>query len=97
MVWSNEHIKEWVCEIGLGDHAHCLNESGIHGGVVALDNDLDHEKLALALQIPLSSFEVGYVGLPQSPSHLLPHPSLLTPLTITIFLSAGQKTFEDSV
>ena len=45
-------------EIGLADHAHCLNESGVHGGVIALDNDLDHDKLSLALQIPLSSFEV---------------------------------------
>ena len=58
LVWSNDHIQQWVREIGLGDHAHCLNETGVHGGVVALDNDLDHEKLALALQVPLSSFEV---------------------------------------
>ena len=58
LVWTNEHIQQWVNEIGLGDHAHCLNETGVHGGVVALDNDMDHEKLALALQIPLSNFEV---------------------------------------
>ena len=58
LVWTNQHIQEWVKLIGLGDHAHCLGESGVHGGVVALDNDLDHEKLSLALQIPLSSFEV---------------------------------------
>lgn len=60
LVWTNAHIQEWVCQIGLADHAHCLNESGVHGGVVALDNDLDHEKLSLALQIPLSSFEVQF-------------------------------------
>ena len=58
LVWTNKHVQEWVQDIGLGDHAHCLNESGVHGGVIALDNDMDHEKLALALQIPLSSFEV---------------------------------------
>ena len=57
-MWSNDHIQQWVREIGLGDHAHCLNETGVHGGVVALDNDLDHEKLDLALQGPLSSFEI---------------------------------------
>ena len=60
LLWSNEHIQQWVREIGLGDHAHCLNETGVHGGVVAFDNGLDHEKLALALQVPLSSFEVLY-------------------------------------
>ena len=59
LVWSNDHMQEWVRNIGLGDHTHCLAQSGIHGGVIALDNEFDHEKLSLALQIPLSSFEVS--------------------------------------
>ena len=59
LLWTNEHVQMWVQDIGFGDHAPCLGRSGIHGGVIALDNDLDHDKLALALQIPLSSFEVG--------------------------------------
>ena len=44
--------------MGLSEHATCLTEAGMHGGVIAFDNDLDHEKLALTLRIPLSSFEV---------------------------------------
>ena len=31
---------------------------GVHGGVIAFDIDLNHEKLPMALQIPLSNFEV---------------------------------------
>jgi hypothetical protein len=58
LVWANDHVQEWVCQIGLEDHARHLSKSGIHGGVIALDNEVDHERLSLALQIPLSSFEV---------------------------------------
>ena len=49
---------QWVESIGLGEYAHALKESGVHGGVIALDNDFDHEKLALALQIPPTNPEV---------------------------------------
>ena len=48
--------------MGLSEHATCLTEAGMHGGVIAFDNDLDHEKVALALRIPLSSFEVEGMG-----------------------------------
>jgi hypothetical protein len=58
LVWTNDHVQEWVCQIGLEDHAWHLSESGIHGGVIALDNEVDHERLSLALQMPLSTFEV---------------------------------------
>ena len=60
-MWANDHVQEWVCQIGLEDHAGHLSKSGIHGGVIALDNEVDHERLSLALQIPLSSFEVWVV------------------------------------
>lgn len=49
---------QWVESLGLADFATNLRESGVHGGVIALDSDFDHDKLALALQIPLASTEV---------------------------------------
>ena len=49
---------QWVESLGLADFATNLRESGVHGGVIALDSDFDHDKLTLALQIPMSSIEV---------------------------------------
>ena len=60
MVWSNDHVIEWVQSLGLESYAHNLTERGIHGGLIALDNDFDHEKFAIALQIPLADVEVIY-------------------------------------
>ena len=37
---------------GLKDYASNLRETGVHGGLIALDETLDHNALALALQIP---------------------------------------------
>lgn len=41
-------------------YVHHIQKCGVHDGprVVALDNEIEHEKLALALQIPSSSPEV---------------------------------------
>ena len=50
---------QWVESLGLADFATNLRECGVHGGVIALDSDFDHDKLAMALQIPLSSTEVN--------------------------------------
>ena len=58
MVWSNDHVIQWVQSIGLAEYAPNLIESGVHGGVFALDNGYDHQKLALALKIPLTNPEV---------------------------------------
>lgn len=58
LVWTNEDVISWVDHVGLGEYAPHLKESGVHGGVIALDNDFDHEKLALALQIPQTNPEV---------------------------------------
>ena len=49
---------QWVESLGLTEFATNLRESGVHGGIVAMDNDCNYEKLALALQIPLASVEV---------------------------------------
>ena len=45
--------------MGLGDHTPCLKDRGVHGGVIALDHDFDTDKMALALQISPTDFEVG--------------------------------------
>ena len=58
LVWSNDRVIQWVESLGLADFATTLRESGVHGGVIALDSDFDHDKLALALQIPMASTEV---------------------------------------
>ena len=49
---------EWVISIGMKYYAPKLKETGVHGGVLALDHDFDHDKLAMALQIPLTDMEV---------------------------------------
>ena len=58
MVWTNDHVIEWVGSAGLQGYAPNLRETGVHGGVLALDQDFDHEKLAMSLQIPLTDMEV---------------------------------------
>lgn len=58
LLWSNEHVIRWVESIGLGDYATNLYESGVHGGVIALDSDFDSESLSLALKIPQTHQEI---------------------------------------
>lgn len=43
---------KWCDNIGLGQYADHLKESGVHGALVALDETFDANSLALALQIP---------------------------------------------
>ena len=59
LVWTNDHVISWAESIGLSEYAPNLKESGVHGGSIALDNDFDCEKLALALRIPPTILEVG--------------------------------------
>ncbi len=66
MVWTNDHVMQWVESVGLGSYAPNLKETGVHGGVLALDNDFHHEKLALALQMPLSDIEVPTYSMGQN-------------------------------
>ena len=51
-------MMKWVESIGLDSYAPNLKETGVHGGVLALDNDFDHEKLAMALKMPQIDIEV---------------------------------------
>ncbi|XP_041110246.1 liprin-alpha-2 isoform X4 [Polyodon spathula] len=52
LVWSNDRVLRWVQSIGLRDYANILLESGVHGSLVALDDNFDYSSLALLLQIP---------------------------------------------
>jgi len=58
MLWTSYHVTEWVESLGLDCSTVNLRERGVHGGVLALDNDYGYEKLAMALQIPLTDIEV---------------------------------------
>ncbi|KAK8769316.1 hypothetical protein V5799_014217 [Amblyomma americanum] len=57
VVWSNERVIKWVNSIGLREYSNNLLESGVHGGLVALDDTFDHSALALALQIPTQNIQ----------------------------------------
>lgn len=53
LIWTNERIIQWLNTInGLKEYANNLTETGVHGGLIALDETFDHTALALALQIP---------------------------------------------
>jgi hypothetical protein len=53
ILWTNERIIQWLTTIsGLKEYANNLTETGIHGGLIALDETFDYNALALALQIP---------------------------------------------
>ena len=58
LVWSNERVMRWVQSIGLRDYANILLESGVHGALVALDDNFDYSSLALLLQIPNQNTQV---------------------------------------
>ena len=53
LLWTNERIIQWLTTIdGLKEYANNLVGTGIHGGLIALDDTFDHNNLASALQIP---------------------------------------------
>ncbi|XP_043218262.1 liprin-alpha-2-like isoform X5 [Amphibalanus amphitrite] len=54
-VWTNERVIQWVVSIGLKEYTGHLAESGLHGALIALDDNFDHNSLALALQIPTAN------------------------------------------
>uniref|UniRef100_A0A336LMM9 CSON014853 protein n=1 Tax=Culicoides sonorensis TaxID=179676 RepID=A0A336LMM9_CULSO len=58
LVWTNERVINWIVSIGLKDYSNNLIESGVHGGLIALDEGFDSNSMALALQIPIQNVEV---------------------------------------
>ena len=67
LVWTNDQVVHWVQSIGLRDYAGNLHESGVHGALLALDENFDHNTLALVLQIPTQSTQVALSQSPPSP------------------------------
>uniref|UniRef100_A0A183A6J4 SAM domain-containing protein n=1 Tax=Echinostoma caproni TaxID=27848 RepID=A0A183A6J4_9TREM len=52
LVWSNDRVIHWIKQIGLDEYAENLIDSGVHGGLMALDPDFSMETLATIMQIP---------------------------------------------
>uniref|UniRef100_A0A8C9VRH7 PTPRF interacting protein alpha 2 n=1 Tax=Scleropages formosus TaxID=113540 RepID=A0A8C9VRH7_SCLFO len=61
LVWSNERVIRWVQSVGLRDYANILLESGVHGALIALDDNFDYSSLALLLQIPNQSTQARQI------------------------------------
>ncbi|XP_065157861.1 liprin-alpha-1 isoform X5 [Atheta coriaria] len=61
LVWSNERIIRWVTSIGLKEYGNNLLESGLHGALLALDENFDANSMALALQIPTQNTQARQV------------------------------------
>lgn len=73
LVWTNDQVVHWVQSIGLRDYAGNLHESGVHGALLALDENFDHNTLALILQIPTQNTQVGSLLISQPVSPCLPY------------------------
>ncbi|XP_058389836.1 liprin-alpha-4 isoform X2 [Diceros bicornis minor] len=61
LVWTNDQVVHWVQSIGLRDYAGSLHESGVHGALLALNENFDHNTLALLLQIPTQNTQARQV------------------------------------
>ena len=62
----------WAESVGLGEFAQSLHSSGVHGGVIALDDSFDAEALAMAMKIPQHLHDVSdELCLTHSTSHSL--------------------------
>ncbi|XP_032591965.1 liprin-alpha-1 isoform X3 [Drosophila grimshawi] len=61
LVWSNERVIRWVSSIGLKEYANNLLESGVHGGLMALDEGFDATAMGLALQIPTQNAQARQI------------------------------------
>uniref|UniRef100_A0A3B3R8L2 PTPRF interacting protein alpha 2 n=1 Tax=Paramormyrops kingsleyae TaxID=1676925 RepID=A0A3B3R8L2_9TELE len=61
LVWSNERVIRWVQSVGLRDYANILQESGVHGTLITLDDNFDYSSLALLLQIPTQSTQARQI------------------------------------
>lgn len=59
LVWTNDQVIHWIQSIGLREYGNNLVESGVHGALLALDENFDHNSLALVLQIPTQNTQVG--------------------------------------
>lgn len=99
MVWTNDHVIQWVDSIGLGSYAPNLKETGVHGGVMALDNDFNHEKLAMTLQIQQTDIEVctSLLSLPPSLQLIRALSSNSIVLKNLVVFASGTKAVENRI
>ncbi|XP_051702461.1 liprin-alpha-2 isoform X13 [Oryctolagus cuniculus] len=61
LVWSNDRVIRWIQAIGLREYANNILESGVHGSLIALDENFDYSSLALLLQIPTQSTQARQI------------------------------------
>ncbi|KAM8974070.1 liprin-alpha-2 isoform 2-T2 [Pelodytes ibericus] len=61
LVWSNDRAIRWIQTIGLRDYANNILESGVHGSLIALDENFDYTSLALLLQIPTQNTQARQI------------------------------------
>jgi hypothetical protein len=60
MVWSTQRVIDWLKSVGIQEFADNLDQTGVHGAVIALDEGFDHNALAYALQIPSQNTQVWH-------------------------------------
>uniref|UniRef100_A0A670K9A3 PTPRF interacting protein alpha 2 n=1 Tax=Podarcis muralis TaxID=64176 RepID=A0A670K9A3_PODMU len=61
LVWSNDRVIRWIQAIGLREYANNVLESGVHGSLIALDDNFDYSSLALLLQIPTQNTQSTFL------------------------------------
>uniref|UniRef100_A0A8C1Y0J8 PTPRF interacting protein alpha 4 n=1 Tax=Cyprinus carpio TaxID=7962 RepID=A0A8C1Y0J8_CYPCA len=61
LVWTNDHVMQWIQNIGLKEYNNNLLESGVHGALIALDETFDFSSLALILQIPMQNTQARLI------------------------------------
>lgn len=59
LVWSNDRVIRWIQAIGLREYANNILESGVHGSLIALDENFDYSSMALLLQIPTQNTQAS--------------------------------------
>uniref|UniRef100_A0A4W4FWU8 SAM domain-containing protein n=1 Tax=Electrophorus electricus TaxID=8005 RepID=A0A4W4FWU8_ELEEL len=52
MQWSNHRVMEWLRAVDLAEYAPNLRGSGVHGGLIILEQSFNEESLAVLLSIP---------------------------------------------
>ncbi|NXJ59338.1 LIPA2 protein, partial [Rostratula benghalensis] len=62
LVWSNDRVIRWIQAIGLREYANNILESGVHGSLIALDENFDYSSLALLLQIPTQNTQASLLA-----------------------------------
>ncbi|KAL0879875.1 hypothetical protein ABMA27_002403 [Loxostege sticticalis] len=61
LVWTNERLQRWLASINLKEYANNLSESGVHGALIALDDNFDANSMALALQVPTQNTQARQI------------------------------------